>query len=228
MSTSSTSGANAYSYLNGTSSASSGSSSSSTTSAQGIQDRFLKLLVAQLKAQDPSNPMDNSQITSQMAQISQVSGMQQLNTAMQSLVQSQAANQSMMAASMIGKEAMVPGNALTLSGGAAVQGGVKLSDSVSDLSVSIKDANGNVVDTVNVKSPSAGYNAFEWDGKDSNGNALPDGKYTFSVSTGSTSSVTATAYANQTVSAVSWVSGSPQLIMKDGTKVALGDVAQLS
>jgi flagellar basal-body rod modification protein FlgD len=110
--------------LNGNSSGTGSTNANTDTSAQGIQDRFLKLLVTQLQAQDPMNPMDNSQITSQMAQISQVSGMQTLNTAMQSLVQSQAANQSLMAATMIGKQALVPGNALNMTSGSSVQGAV--------------------------------------------------------------------------------------------------------
>lgn len=229
--TSSVNSSNPYAALNGTTSSTSGTGNSNTdTSAQGIQDRFLKLLVTQLQAQDPMNPMDNSQITSQMAQISQVSGMQTLNTAMQSLVQSQAANQSLMAATMIGKQALVPGNALSLTSGSNVQGAVNLSGAATDYTVSIADANGNVVDTLTVKSPSSGLNSFNWDGTDANGKALPSGKYTFSAKATSASSaaVTATPYANQAVTAVSWASGAPQLIMKDGTSVGLANVAQLS
>ena len=231
MTSSVNSSSNPYAVLNGNSSSGTGSTNTNTdTSAQGIQDRFLKLLVTQLQAQDPSNPMDNSQITSQMAQISQVSGMQTLNTAMQSLVQSQAANQSLMAATMIGKQALVPGSALDLTSGSSVQGAVNLSGAATDYTVSIKDANGTVVDTLTVKSPSTGLNSFNWDGKDANGNQLPTGKYTFSAQATSASStaVTATPYANQAVTAVSWASGSPQLIMKDGTSVGLANVAQLS
>jgi flagellar basal-body rod modification protein FlgD len=231
MTSSVNSSTNPYAALNGTTSSTSGTGNSNTdTSAQGIQDRFLKLLVTQLQAQDPMNPMDNSQITSQMAQISQVSGMQTLNTAMQSLVQSQAANQSLMAATMIGKQALVPGNALSLTSGSNVQGAVNLSGAATDYTVSISDANGNVVDTLTVKSPSSGLNSFNWDGTDANGKQLPSGKYTFSAKATSASSaaVTATPYANQAVTAVSWASGTPQLIMKDGTSVGLANVAQLS
>ncbi|RQO73055.1 flagellar hook capping protein [Aquitalea sp. FJL05] len=231
MTSSVNSSTNPYAALNGTTGSTSGTGNSNTdTSAQGIQDRFLKLLVTQLQAQDPMNPMDNSQITSQMAQISQVSGMQTLNTAMQSLVQSQAANQSLMAATMIGKQALVPGNALGLTSGSNVQGAVNLSGAATDYTVSIADANGNVVDTLTVKSPSSGLNSFNWDGTDANGKQLPSGKYTFSAKATSASSaaVTATPYANQAVTAVSWASGSPQLIMKDGTSVGLANVAQLS
>jgi len=235
MTSSVNSSTNPYAALNGSTSSSGTGSTTSTnsntdTSAQGIQNRFLTLLVTQLQAQDPMNPMDNSQITSQMAQISQVSGMQTLNSAMQSLVQAQTANQSLMAASMIGKQALVPGNALAMTSGSPVQGAVNLSGAASSYAVSIKDANGNVVDTLSVKNPSTGLNSFSWDGKDANGNQLPSGNYTFSAqaTSSSTTAVTATPYANQAVSAVSWASGSPQLIMKDGSSVSLSGIAQLS
>jgi len=235
MTSSVNSSTNPYAALNGTTSSvgsnsSVGAGSSSATSAQDIQNQFLTLLVTQLQSQDPMNPMDNSQITSQMAQISQVSGMQTLNTAMQSLVQSQTANQSLMAATMIGKQALVPGNALNLTSGSNVQGAVNLSGAATNYTVSIKDANGNVVDTLAVNSPSSGLNSFEWDGKDANGNQLPTGKYTFSAAatSASSSAVTATPYANQTVTAVSWASGAAQLIMQDGSSVGLSGIAQLS
>ena len=79
------------------------SSSKSTTSAEDIQNRFLTLLVAQLENQDPLNPMDNAEMTSQMAQMSTVSGIEKLNTTLNSLVDSIGTSQSMQAASMIGK-----------------------------------------------------------------------------------------------------------------------------
>lgn len=83
------------------------SSSSSTTTtktaAEEQQDRFLTLLVTQLKNQDPLNPMDNAEMTSQMAQMSTVSGIEKLNTTLNSLVDNIGTSQSMQAASMIGK-----------------------------------------------------------------------------------------------------------------------------
>src|SRR5574343_277071 len=71
----------AISGTNASGSASSANAlTSQTTSATEQSDRFLKLLVAQMSNQDPLNPMDNAQLTSQMAQISTVSGLEKLNT----------------------------------------------------------------------------------------------------------------------------------------------------
>jgi len=245
MTTSSLASSNPYAFLNGTTTSTSGtsstsgttasstSSSSSSTSASSMQNQFLTLLVKQLETQDPSNPMDNSAITSQMAEISQVTGLQQLNTTMTSLLQVQTASQSMVAASMIGGQVLVPGNSMTLdSNGDSVNAGVSLSAAAQGMTISVKNSSGTVVDTMTVANPSSGMNNFSWDGKDSNGNQLPAGNYTFSTqltqATNATTAATATSYANQTVSAVSWSSGSPQLVLANGTSVPVSSVMQLS
>lgn len=202
------------------------------SSAQSIQDQFLKLFVAQLNAQDPLNPMDNSQMTTQMAQISQVSGIQQLNQTMTSLIGAQAASQSLMAAGMIGKQVVVPGNTLDFPAtGETSKGGVLLNGPAKSVQVDIKDAKGNVVDSVTLTNPTQGINTFTWDGTDSNGNPLPKGDYTFAATVTQASSggtTTAATYHNKSVTAVAWDKGVPELIMPDGTRVSLGDVALMS
>lgn len=230
---------NPYAILNGTSASSSTSSGStvSPTSAQGIENQFLTLLTTQLQSQDPTNPMDNSAITSQMAQISQVTGMQNLNQTMQSLLSSQLSSQSLMAAGTIGGQALVSGNSLTWggSGSAGVGAGVSLASAASQMAVTVKNAAGQTVDTINVSNPTSGMNTFTWDGTDGNGNVEPAGNYTFSATAtatgtnGSATAVTATPYANQTIKAVSWdSSGNPQLVLSGGQTVAMSAVQQIS
>jgi len=95
----------------------SASSASTTGTAQGTEDRFLKLLVTQMKNQDPLNPLDNAQVTSQMAQLSTVTGIEKLNAALTTMSQSFASSQSLQAANMIGHGVLVPGKGgLDLSG----------------------------------------------------------------------------------------------------------------
>ncbi len=143
------------------------------------EDRFLKLLVTQLKNQDPLNPLDNAQVTSQMAQLSTVSGIEKLNTTLQSLAASFAATQSMQATSMIGHGVLVPGSAINLKTGAAVAG-VELAQPADKVIVSIHDASGNILQQVDIGARAAGVAAFQWDGATNNGAAV-DGAYTFSV-----------------------------------------------
>src|SRR3990172_2141446 len=92
------------------------------TAAQEQEDRFLKLLVTQMKNQDPLNPLDNAEVTSQMAQLSTVSGIEKLNTTLQAMSSSFASSQSLQAAGMIGRSVLAPGSSLSLQNGAAVGG----------------------------------------------------------------------------------------------------------
>ena len=144
------------------------------------EDRFLRLLTTQLRNQDPLNPMDNAQMTSQLAQMSTVSGIEKLNSTMNSLVESFGANQSMQAASMIGKSVLVPGAQLALSKGLAY-GGVSLSESADQLKIQIMDSTGKILQTQDLGAQQAGVVNFAWDGKDDAGVAAPDGAYKISV-----------------------------------------------
>lgn len=156
-------------------------SSTDTSGVAATQDRFLKLLVTQMKNQDPLNPMDNAQVTSQMAQLSTVSGIDKLNTTLQALSDSMLSNQSMQAASMIGHGVMVPGDGVDLSNGAAY-GGVELAQSVNKLDISIYDKAGALVRNIHLGAQPTGLVNWQWDGRNDAGTAVADGSYTFKVS----------------------------------------------
>ncbi len=98
----------------GASSATAASSSATGTSAQSLSDTFLKLLVAQMKNQDPLNPVDNSQVTSQMAQISTVTGISSLNSTVSQLVSQLQQSQALQSTQLAGHTVLVPGSSLTL------------------------------------------------------------------------------------------------------------------
>jgi flagellar basal-body rod modification protein FlgD len=151
------------------------------TAAQETEDRFLKLLVTQMQNQDPLNPLDNAQVTSQMAQLSTVTGINQLNDAVKAISQSFLAGQSLQAASLVGHGVMVAGDKLDLSGGAAF-GGVDIPQALDSLTVKIKDASGAVIHTADLGAQSAaGSIPFQWDGTTDSGAVAPDGSYTFEV-----------------------------------------------
>ena len=147
---------------------------------QQQEDRFLKLLTTQLRNQDPLNPMDNAQMTSQLAQMSTVSGIEKLNATLNTLVNSFGDNQSMQAASMIGKSVLVPGTQLELNKGLGY-GGVNLSEDADKLKIEIKDSTGKVIQTQDLGAQKAGVINFAWDGKDDAGVKAPDGVYKISV-----------------------------------------------
>lgn len=144
------------------------------------QDRFLKLLVTQMKNQDPLNPMDNAQVTSQMAQLSTVSGIDKLNATLQALSSSMVASQSMQAATMIGHVVMVPGSSMELVNGKG-SAAVNLTQPADSVSVAISDASGNVVRNMQMGSQGVGAVPFQWDGMNDAGQLLADGSYKFSA-----------------------------------------------
>ena len=154
--------------------------SASTNSISATEDRFLKLLVAQMRNQDPLNPLDNAQVTSQMAQLSTVTGINKLSDLVQGLSGSLAQAQSLQATNMIGRGVLTDGSAMMLNQGNAL-GGFELSGPADHLLVSVKDSSGQVVHTADLGAQQAGVNLFRWDGVRDDGSTASDGIYSFDV-----------------------------------------------
>ncbi len=152
-----------------------------SSNSSDIQDRFLKLLVSQLKNQDPLNPMDNAQLTSQLSQISTVTGIEKLNSSMQSLSASFMSAQSLQSAGLIGHTVYTEGNTLSFNGSGAVGGGITLPQSVDSLKVNIVGPSGNVVRQLDLGAQQAGLTSFQWDGLSDSGSNSAAGSYSFQV-----------------------------------------------
>lgn len=171
--------------INPTSSAGSLAGSASglgTASIAETQEQFLTLLVTQLRNQDPLNPMDNAGITSQLAQLSTVSGIEKLNQTVLALTGQLDVSQSMQASNLIGKNVLVPGEAIKLGeSGVATPFGVDLMGAASSLKVEIMDAAGNPVRTFDLGAQNVDVISMQWDGLGDNGTQAPAGKYTVRV-----------------------------------------------
>jgi flagellar basal-body rod modification protein FlgD len=149
-------------------------------SLKGAEDRFLKMLVTQIRNQDPLNPMEQAELTSQLAQLNMASGIEKLNASISSLVGSYEESQTMQAAAMIGKHVLVEGNSLDLTSAGGVAG-YELSGAADQLKVTIKDGNGLVMRTLEINDAEAGTGNFFWDGKTDAGVEAVAGKYSFTV-----------------------------------------------
>ena len=161
--TSATSGiAASTSNYNISSSANATASSSTSTSSSDIQDRFLKLLVAQLSNQDPMNPMDNAQMTTQMAQINTVTGIESLNTTMKAMAAQMASQQMLQSGAMVGRNVLSEGNQIAIDGTTAV-GAVELATGATDVKVQVMTAGGQIIDTVSLGKLEAGQHGFSLD-----------------------------------------------------------------
>jgi flagellar basal-body rod modification protein FlgD len=208
--------ADVYAAINGA------AKSTKTTSAAADQEKqFLTLLMTQIKNQDPLNPMDNAAVTTQLAQLNTVSGIEKLNTTLTTLLGGYAETQAMQTAGMIGKNVMVAGNKLPLASSQAV-GAIQLESKADKVTLTIKDSAGKIVQTTELGEQAAGNSYFAWDGKDSSGTVLADGNYTFSVDakTSDGKAVKVTAMQVGTVSAV----------VRSGTgfKLDLGSMGQFA
>lgn len=216
-----TSAADLFASLNGT------TNSKSTSATADMEDRFLTLLMTQIKNQDPLNPLDNAQVTSQLAQLNTVNGIEKLNATLTQLLSGYQEAQGMQAAGIIGKNVMVAGNNLPLANSHAYGGGV-LEAKAETVTLTVKDASGKVVKTEELGPQEAGSFYFAWDGKNDAGTVQADGNYTFAVAaTAGGKSVTVSPMQIGTVSAVVRSKTGFMLDLGGFGEVAFKDVQQI-
>ena len=148
----------------------------STTSE--MSDRFLKLLVTQLRNQDPMNPMENAELTTQLAQMSTVEGVNNLNATLDGLVSQFRSNQVVQGAALVGRQVLAEGGGLML-GTSGAAGGVDLATAADSVKIKVFNAGGALVQTLSLGEQSAGLVRFVWDGNNAAGEAQDEGEYSF-------------------------------------------------
>lgn len=153
---------------------------SSATSANSTQDRFLTLLVTQLKNQDPLNPLDNAQVTSQLAQLSTVTGIEKVGRDIEGLSGRFEGLQTLQAAALVGRQVLVDGTDMDLYQSNA-RAGVQLTQAVDQLAITIKDSAGRELQRIELGPQQAGLLQFAWDGLTDTGEAAIDGRYQYVV-----------------------------------------------
>ena len=154
--------------------------SKTRTSVEEEQDKFMTLLLTQLKNQDPLNPMDNAQVTSQMAQLSTVTGINKLQETLATLKTDFQASANLQATNFINRGVLVDGRELELADGKSLFG-VELDSPADAVIVEIQRADGKVVQTVSMKNVDAGVVPLAWDGKLDDGTTAPNGTYRVAV-----------------------------------------------
>lgn len=176
---------------------------------------FLKLFVAQLKFQDPMQPMDNYQMASQMAQFSMVEGLNKMTESIKNMETSQSSANQLQAASLVGKNVEVKGNGLTVSGGKVSEGYYQL-EKPGRVAVNIFDSRGSLVRTLELGAQDTAKQKLAWDGKNLAGTTLPDGQYSFKV--------TAVDEKNQAINVTTTMTGRVDGVSFDsgGTRLKIG------
>ncbi|MDP2432473.1 MAG: flagellar hook assembly protein FlgD [Pseudomonadota bacterium] len=203
------------------------STATSGNSAAEIGDRFLKLLVTQLKNQDPLNPMDNAEITSQMAQLSTVEGINKMNDSIASLTAQFNATQALQGASLIGRQVLAEGDQLEL-GDSGAAGGVNLTAKADKVTIDVLNGDGKVVRSLDLGSLDAGLSRFAWDGLDASGNQMAQGTYSFAVAaTAAGNNVDATTYSLAQVLSVSMAAGGLDVELSNLGNLGLDKIKQI-
>jgi flagellar basal-body rod modification protein FlgD len=192
----------------------------SNSDPQAAQDRFLTLLVAQINSQDPLNPMDNAQMTSQMAQINTVSGIQQLNATLKGMSDQYSAMQGLQGTSLIGRQALVEGNKFSFDGDQA-RGALALSGAASQVAIDVVGTNGALIETVNLGALPAGQHAFSWNAAGVDPASVAG--FSIRASQGG-AAVTATPLTRTPVTSVSFTSGAMSLQLQDGRTLGYDQV----
>lgn len=143
------------------------------------KNEFLELLVAQLNNQNPLEPQENGEFIAQLAQFSQVEGIEKLNSSMETLLSGYQSSQALQASSLVGRKVIVPTEKAVVDTSETFKASMVLPVSSSNVYVNVYDDTGAVVNRINMGQQEAGNISFMWDGKDASGNTLPPGTYKF-------------------------------------------------
>ena len=193
------------------------------------QSDFLQLLTAQLQNQDPFNPTDSNQMVSQMAELSEVSGIGTMNATLTGLANKLGGTSTADALSYVGKTVLTPGSTAYARTSGGIAGAVELDGAASAVTVQINDANGATLKTLNLGAQPAGTAAYDWDGTTDSGASAGNGPFTVSVAAQNAgTAVTSRGLVWAPVQSVSVPSGgTPTLNVTGLGTVAVSDVRQV-
>ena len=194
------------------------------------KDAFLRLLITQLSNQDPLSPTDPTQFVSQLAQFTSLEQLVGVNEGLDVIAITQAAATSAQMVSFIGQDIWIDDSTFVLEAGESETLNFSLEGDASEVTVQIKDSEGELVRTIELGAEGAGDVVVEFDGKDDDGNPLPDGTYSFGVTAKDADGdpVDAATKSLGHVAGVTFEAGYPQLVLADGREIALGQVLEVS
>jgi len=151
----------------------------SNSSKELGKNQFLELLVAQLNNQNPLEPQENGEFIAQLAQFSQVEGIEKLNSSMGSLLSGYQSSQALQASSLVGRKVIVPTDKALVDTSESFKASAVLPVSSNNVFVNVYDNAGSLVNRINLGQQPAGNVSFIWDGKNAKGELMPPGTYKF-------------------------------------------------
>ena len=215
---------------NPSSAAAAAATSNVSASSSLTQADFLSLMTAQLKNQDPFNPVDNTQMVAQMAQMSSTAGISQMNTTLSAIATKLGATSATDAMAYVGKTVLTAGNTAYARSSGGIAGQVQLAGDATDVKVTIADGTtGSILKTMSLGAQKAGTASYDWDGTTDAGAAAGNGPFTVTVAaTNNGASVGSTSQVWAPVESVSLpASGNPLLTVTGIGQVKLTDIVSV-
>lgn len=193
------------------------------------QEDFLTIMMAQLKHQDPFEPMDNGEFLGQMAQFSTVSGIEGMQSSLEQMSASFTANQTLEASQLIGQSVLVEDSTAHLKTDSSVEGRFELPASSGSVKIDILDSSGRLVRELELGETASGRHDFEWDGNNSLGERLPAGQYTIEITAaaGNTREAVPVLLSRKVDSVEFGNEGAVQLNTVDGDVISLDQIKQI-
>jgi len=195
------------------------------------QEDFFALLTKELSYQDPTKPVENNEMISQMTAFSTTDGVTQLNEQFTDFASSMSSGQALQASSLVGRSVMVEDNSFTQAGGEEIKGKLVTDEPASNVVIYVENAAGERVQTVPVGSVPSGESAFTWDGTEASGYAAPAGEYRFRIAgivDGKSTELSAMTYRKVDSVTLAGAGGSILLNLNGGSSMALSDVVEVS
>lgn len=195
------------------------------------QEDFFALLTKELAYQDPTKPVENNEMISQMTAFSTTDGVTQLNEKFEAFASSMSSSQALQASSLVGQSVLVDDNTFGMTEGQGAKGKLVADESASNVFIYVENTVGEIVQTVPVGNVAQGEFTFEWNGLDSNGDPAPEGAYRFRIAGlvgGEASELPAMTYRKVDSVTLAGAGGSILLNLNGGSSMALADVVEVS
>lgn len=191
------------------------------------KEDFLRLFTTQLRYQNPINPMDSTEFTSQLAQFSSLEQLFNIGSQLKDLLLYQNSLQNTLTANLIGKEIKYEGDSVYLKDSASIS--YTLPSPASKVKITIYDSTGKTVREIELNNQAEGLQSYQWDGRDSGGNKLPDGEYKLKIEAFDSSGnpVEVSTLSSGTVTGMTFENNVTYLVIGDGTKIQLSQVREI-
>jgi len=195
------------------------------------QEDFFALLTKELSHQDPTKPVENNEMISQMTAFSTTDGVAKLNDSFNSFAASMSSSQALQASSLVGRSVLVDENMFGMTEGDSVKGKLVTDKAASNVNIYVENTAGEIVQTVPVGNVAAGESSFTWNGQMSNGQQAPEGAYRFRIAglvDGQASELQAMTYRKVDSVTLAGAGGNILLNLNGGSSMALSDVVEVS